>query len=65
MRPHHAGYEVPAHSTVSLTPGGKHIMLMGVAEPLAVGDMITATFVFATQGIITMTVPILAEAPKE
>jgi copper(I)-binding protein len=58
MEPRPDGYGVPPRSTVMLLPGGKHIMLMGIAEPLSPGDKITATLVFASMGEVTVTVPI-------
>ena len=61
MEPRPGGFEIPARSTVSLLPGGKHIMLMGVAKPLAPGDAITATLVFASMGEVTVTAPIKDE----
>ncbi len=58
MEPRPDGYEVPPRSTVMLLPGGKHIMLMGIAEPLAPGDEITATLFFERAGKIMLTVPV-------
>lgn len=58
MRPRPEGYEIPKRSTLALEPGGKHIMLMGVAEPLTSGDRITATLVFETMREVTLAVPV-------
>ncbi len=38
--------QVPANSTVSLEPGGYHVMLIGVAKPLAKGDKVPLTLQF-------------------
>jgi hypothetical protein len=54
---------LPAGETVSLEPGGYHVMLMGLAKPLEVGDTIAVTLTFATAGEITVDVPVLDEAP--
>jgi copper(I)-binding protein len=54
---------LPAGQTVSLKPGGYHVMLLGLARPLAVGDTIPVTLTFATAGQITVDVPVLDEAP--
>lgn len=54
---------LPAGETVSLKPGGYHVMLMGLAKPLEVGTSISMTLTFATAGDITIDVPVLDEAP--
>ncbi|MGA0862526.1 MAG: copper chaperone PCu(A)C [Ilumatobacteraceae bacterium] len=54
---------LPAGETVSLKPGGYHVMLLGLAKPLAVGDTVPVTLTFATAGEITVGVPVLDEAP--
>jgi len=38
--------EIPANQTVSLAPGGLHIMLMGLTQPIAVGDKLPITLLF-------------------
>lgn len=43
-----AGLPLPAGLAVSLAPGGNHIMLLGVKEPLAVGDTVPLTLTFAS-----------------
>ena len=43
-----AGLPLPAGQAVSLAPGGNHIMLLGVKEPLAEGDKVPLTLTFAT-----------------
>lgn len=58
MRPRPEGYEIPKRSTLALEPGGKHIMLMGVAAALLPGDQMTVTLVFETLGEMTVTVPV-------
>lgn len=37
--------EVPAHGAVSLTPGGFHLMLMGLKQPLTAGQYVPLVFV--------------------
>ena len=54
---------LPAGETVSLEPGGYHVMLMGLATPLEVGTSISMTLTFATAGDITIDVPVLDDAP--
>lgn len=43
-----AGLPLPAGQAVALAPGGNHIMLMGVSEPLRPGDTVPLTLTFAT-----------------
>ncbi len=43
-----AGIPLPAGEAVSLAPGGTHIMLLGVKEPLAAGDTVPLTLTFAS-----------------
>ena len=43
MRPLDGGIEIPAGGMVTLKPGGMHLMLMGLAEPLEPGRMLEIT----------------------
>ena len=43
MREKEGGHLIPAGETLSLMPGGDHIMLMGLTEPLLAGDTISVT----------------------
>lgn len=47
---HVEALEIPADDTVVLEPGGYHIMLMGLTQPLKVGDMLPATLIFEHGG---------------
>lgn len=47
--------DIPAGQTVMLAPGGYHIMLMNLAEPLVVGTEVDVTLSFANAGEITVT----------
>lgn len=40
------GLPLPAGETVALEPGGNHLMLMGVKEPLVAGDTVALTLTF-------------------
>ncbi len=42
------GLPLPAGETVALAPGGNHLMLLGVKEPLVAGDTVTLTLTFET-----------------
>ena len=58
-----AALDLPAGKTVELKPGGYHVMLMQLVEPLEVGRTIRVTFVFEVAGEVVVDVPVLDEAP--
>ncbi|HEY0664390.1 MAG TPA: copper chaperone PCu(A)C [Thiobacillaceae bacterium] len=53
--------DLPRGKTVSLAPGGYHIMLMNLTQPIAAGDVIPLTLVFEADGK-RQTVEVKAEA---
>ncbi len=59
------GLVIPAGETVALEPGGMHLMMFGLAEPLVEGATPSVTLVFEELGEIevalTVEVPQLAE----
>ena len=55
MRELEAGLPLPAGEAVALAPGGNHIMLMGVTEPLKTGDTVPLTLTFATAAPVEVT----------
>jgi copper(I)-binding protein len=50
MRPTEDGLVIPAGQTVTLTPGGDHLMMMGLNQALVEGTEVTATLVFERAG---------------
>ena len=58
MRPLEDGLPLPAGETVMLKPGGYHLMLFELVEPMIAGAEVEVTFVFAEAGEITLTVPV-------
>lgn len=56
--------EVKSGEALQLKPGGYHVMLMGLAKPLAVGDTITVTLTFTKAGDVVVQVPVLEDAPE-
>lgn len=54
---------VPAGETVSLEPGGYHIMLLDLAAPLEVGAMIEVTLTFETAGEMVFEAEVRDTAP--
>src|SRR5690606_16779809 len=49
---------VPAGGSVALAPGGKHIMLIGLAEPLSEGMSVPLTLVFEGAGEVEVSAPV-------
>ncbi len=61
MHPHGDGFPLPAGSILDLKPGGKHVMLMNLTEPLVSGQQITLTLTFEKAGQIDVAIPVLAQ----
>jgi copper(I)-binding protein len=57
MRPV-AGLDIPAGQSVDLKPGGEHIMLIGLHQPLREGQSFTLTLNFEKAGPRTVSVAI-------
>lgn len=57
MRPVEA-IEVPAGGTVTLQPGGLHVMLMGLTEPLKEGQSFPLKLTFAKAGAVEVAVDV-------
>ena len=60
MRPVSNGLAVPAKGTIMLKPGGYHIMLIGLKQPLARGQRVPVTLRFQRAGDVRVE---LAVAP--
>ncbi|MEI6204550.1 MAG: copper chaperone PCu(A)C [Enhydrobacter sp.] len=52
MRELEHGLEIPAAATITLAPGGFHLMLMGLKKPLTKGTRVPLTLVFEKAGSI-------------
>ena len=48
------GLAIPAGGTVALKPGGLHIMLIGLKQPLKIGDRVPATLRFEKAGEVAV-----------
>lgn len=48
------GIPVPAGATVSLEPGGLHVMCMGVENPFTVGGVVEVELVFENSGLMVI-----------
>jgi copper(I)-binding protein len=57
MRPL-AGVDIPAGQPITLKPGGRHVMLLGLDEPLREGQSFPLTLTFEKAGTRTVTVAI-------
>lgn len=53
---------IPAGGRVDLSPGGLHVMLMGLAGPLAVGARLPATLIFEKAGRVAVEFVVSAPA---
>lgn len=60
MEPRPDGFALPADESVTLAPGGKHIMLIGVESPLEEGTSFALTLTFAHAEPQTIEVPVMA-----
>ncbi len=55
--------ELDGKTSVSLAPGGLHIMLMGLRQNLRAGDTVNLTLHFANGLVLNSSVPIVRDAP--
>ena len=60
MRPVEGGLEIKPGETVTLKPGGFHMMLVNLKHPLEQGNTIKATLKFDTAGSVDVDYPIAA-----
>ena len=57
------GIEVPAGKAVELKPGGMHLMLMGLTQPLKSGSSFPLTLKFAKAGEVKVEVKVMSQPP--
>lgn len=60
MRPVEGGLEIKPGETVSLKPGGNHMMFLSLKRPLEQGGTVKATLKFEHAGSIEVDYPVLA-----
>jgi copper(I)-binding protein len=58
MREIPGGLRVPAGGSVTLKPGGYHVMLIGLNKPLKKGEKFRLTLVFEKAGKVSIEVPV-------
>lgn len=63
MRELKDGLLLPAGEAVALAPGGNHLMLLGVREPLVAGDTVALTLTFETASPVEVTATVGQPAP--
>ena len=63
MRPVAGGLVIPAHGTVTLAPGGYHVMLIGPKRRLAAGVRVPATLRFQRAGDIKVSFAVRTDPP--
>lgn len=59
------GMPLAAGQATALAPGGNHLMLLGVEEPLATGDTVTLKLTFATAAPVEVTARVAQPAAGE
>ena len=60
MRPVEGGLEIKPGQTVTLKPGGLHVMLVELKHPLEQGKAAEATLQFEKAGTVKVAFPVLA-----
>jgi len=65
MRKLDGGLPVPAQGTLAFAPGGTHLMLVGLKQPLEEGSELPLTLEFQRAGAIDLRVPVRARAPAQ
>ena len=60
MQPARDGLAVPARGELRLEPGGAHLMLTNLSQPLAVGSRVHVTLEFERAGRIALEVPVVS-----
>jgi copper(I)-binding protein len=54
------GLDIPAGGSVELAPGGTHLMLMGLTQPLVEGEEVELILRFQRSGDLAVTAPVRA-----
>jgi copper(I)-binding protein len=60
MRELPEGLPIPAGRSVTLTPGGYHVMFMDLAQPLVQGETVDLTLLFERAGEVDAPLVVLA-----
>ena len=65
MRPLVNGLVIPAGASVSLQPGGFHLMFLQPQRPFAGGDVVLATLVFEHAGEVEVSFQVRGQAARD
>jgi periplasmic copper chaperone A len=60
MRPVEGGLEIKAGETVTLRPGGDHMMFVGLKHPFEAGGAVDVTLQFEKAGTVKVALPVVA-----
>lgn len=63
MHPRPGGLAIPANGAASLKPGGWHLMLMGLRQPLKVGETFPVSLTFKKAGKVEVMFTVRTTAP--
>ncbi|AWZ01083.1 copper chaperone PCu(A)C [Rhodobiaceae bacterium] len=58
------GLDIPAGETVAMAPGGYHIMIIDVEEPVQTGSTVPLTLTFETSGNVTIDATVSMTPPS-
>lgn len=64
MRPMTDGLEIPPNGTIELAPGGYHLMLMDLQEPLKEGERVSLTLEFEHAGTVDVELAVEPARPS-
>ncbi len=64
MHPVEGGIEIPAGETVTLAPGGYHLMFITLKHDLKQGEDLPVTLTFAKAGTVETTLPVMPVGSK-
>jgi len=65
MRKLAGGLALPAGETVTLAPGGYHVMFIGLKAPFRAGDSVPVTLDFQKAGSVTVEFRVQATSPAD
>ncbi len=63
MRKLDSGLAIPAGQTITLAPGGFHLMFLSPMSPFKAGDQLSVTLTFAKAGKVEVIMPVRAAGP--
>lgn len=58
MKQKEGGFTIPAGGTLTLEPGGNHIMFMGLTEPLLAGQQVRITLALSDGSTVDVDAPV-------